>query len=104
MDNRLVERTSELARRTKAFDWRKLPKDLRLAVDSSPLEGAGRVEDTINLLGDAARKVIECAADLPRLEARAGGARGRDTRAAGIERQEGSRSPMGHSGSDDRRH
>src|SRR5882757_231725 len=64
MDRRLLERTSELARRTKAFDWRKLPKDLRIAVDSSPLEGAGRVEDTINLLAHAARKVVECAAEL----------------------------------------
>ena len=64
MDRRLLERTSELARSTKAFDWRKLPKDLRLAVDSAPLDGAGRVEDTINLLGHAARKVIECAAEL----------------------------------------
>jgi len=64
MDRRLLERTVELARRTKAFDWRKLPKDLRVAIDSSPLEGAGRVEDTINLLGHAARKVVLCAADL----------------------------------------
>ncbi len=64
MDRRLLERTAEFARQTKAFDWRKLPKDLRMAVDSSPLEGAGRVEDTINLLGHAARKVVDCAADL----------------------------------------
>ncbi|MFH2015075.1 MAG: IS1182 family transposase [Pseudomonadota bacterium] len=64
MDRRLLERTVEFARRTKAFDWRKLPKDLRVAVDSSPLEGAGRVEDTINLLAHAARKVVLCAADL----------------------------------------
>jgi hypothetical protein len=64
MDRRLLERTAEFARRTKAFGWRKLPKDLRVAVDSSPLEGAGRVEDTINLLAHAARKVVECAADL----------------------------------------
>ena len=64
MDRRLLERTVELARRTKAFDWRKLPKDLRVAIDSSPLEGAGRVEDTINLLGHAARNVVACAADL----------------------------------------
>lgn len=64
MDRRLLERTVEFARRTKAFDWRKLPKDLRVAIDSSPLEGAGRVEDTINLLGHAARKVVLCAADL----------------------------------------
>jgi hypothetical protein len=64
MDRRLVERTVDLARETKAFDWKKVPKDLRVAIDSSPLEGAGRVEDTINLLGHAARKVVECAADL----------------------------------------
>jgi len=35
-----------------------------VAIDSSPLEGAGRVEDTINLLGHAARKVVLCVADL----------------------------------------
>jgi hypothetical protein len=64
MDRRLLERTVEFARRTKAFDWRKLPKTLRVAIDSSPLEGAGRVEDTINLLGHAARQVVVCAADL----------------------------------------
>lgn len=64
MDRRLLERTVELARKTKAFDFKKLPKTLRVAIDSSPLEGAGRVEDTINLLGHAARKVAMCAADL----------------------------------------
>jgi hypothetical protein len=64
MDRRLLERTVEFARRTKAFDWKKLPKTLRVAIDSSPLEGAGRVEDTINLLAHAARKVVLCAADL----------------------------------------
>lgn len=64
MDRRLLERTAELARQTKAFDWKKLPKTLRVAVDSSPLEGAGKVEDTINLLAHAARKVVVCAAEL----------------------------------------
>ena len=64
MDRRLLERTIELARQTKEFDWKKLPKDLRLAVDSRPLEGAGRVEDTFNLLGHAARKIVQCAAAL----------------------------------------
>jgi len=64
MDRRLLERTVEFARLTKAFDWKKLPKSLRVAMDSSPLEGAGRVEDTINLLAHAARKVVLCAADL----------------------------------------
>jgi hypothetical protein len=64
MDRRLLERTVELARRTQGFDWKKLPKALRVGMDSSPLEGAGRVEDTINLLGHAARKVVECVARL----------------------------------------
>lgn len=64
MDLRLLERTVELARSTKAFDWKRLPKTLRVAMDSSPLAGAGRVEDTINLLAHAARKVVLCAADL----------------------------------------
>ena len=35
-----------------------------MAIDSSPLEGAGRVEDTFNLLAHAARKVVSCAAGL----------------------------------------
>jgi len=64
MDRRLLERTIELARATSEFDWKKLPKTLRVAIDSSPLEGAGRVEDTINLLAHAGRKVVECAAEL----------------------------------------
>jgi hypothetical protein len=64
MDRRLLERTVELAKRTKAFDHRKLPKTLRVAIDSSPLEGAGRVEDTFNLLAHAARNVVRCAARL----------------------------------------
>jgi hypothetical protein len=64
MDQCLVERTIELARRTAAFDWKKLPKELRVAIDSRPLEGAGRVEDTFNLLAHAARKVLVCVARL----------------------------------------
>jgi Transposase DDE domain len=62
MDRRLLERTIELAKKSKDFDWRKLPKTLRVAVDSRPLEGAGRVEDTFNLLGHAGRKIAECIA------------------------------------------
>ena len=64
MDRRLLEKTRDLARKTKAFDWKKLPKDVRVAMDSAPLQGAGRVEDTINLLAHAARKVVRCAACL----------------------------------------
>jgi hypothetical protein len=64
LDRRVLERTVELATRTKAFDPRKLPKTLRVAIDSSPLEGTGRVEDTFNLLAHAARNLAQCAADL----------------------------------------
>src|SRR5260370_14079920 len=64
LDRRLLERTAELARETGAFDPKKLPKTLRVAIDSSPLEGAGRVEDTINLLAHAGRKIVACAAAL----------------------------------------
>lgn len=66
MDRRLLERTVELAKTTKAFDYKKLPKGIRLAVDSRPLTGAARVEDTVNLLGHAARKLLRCAAALDR--------------------------------------
>jgi hypothetical protein len=62
MDRRLLERTVELAKTTEIFDWKKLPKTLRLAVDSRPIEGAGRVEDTINLLGHATLKLLRAAA------------------------------------------
>ena len=62
MDRRLLARTAEVACQTRDFDARKLPQTLRVAVDSAPLEEAGRVEDTINLLAHAARKIIECVA------------------------------------------
>jgi hypothetical protein len=61
-ERRLLERTVTLARQSKGFDTRKLPKTLRVAFDASALEGAGRVEDTLNLLGHAARKVVLCVA------------------------------------------
>jgi IS5 family transposase len=62
MDQRLLERTVELARRYGGFD----AKALRAALDSSPLWGQGRVEDTVNLIGHAARNVIDCLAALTR--------------------------------------
>src|SRR5260370_38246669 len=64
LDRRVLECTVELAKRTKAFDPRKLPKSLRVAIDSSPLEGTGRVEDTFNLLAHAATNVVRRAASL----------------------------------------
>jgi len=54
LDRRLVERTVEVAARTKGFGH----TALRAALDSSPLWGAGRVEDTYNLLGHALRKAV----------------------------------------------
>jgi IS5 family transposase len=62
MDIRLLERTVELARATGEFDAKKLPKSLRIGIDSSPLQGAGRVEDTLNLLAHAGRDIARCAA------------------------------------------
>lgn len=58
LDKRLVEKTVELAKQTKKFGWQRL----RVALDSSPLEGAGRVEDTWNLIGRAMSKVVHLAA------------------------------------------
>jgi hypothetical protein len=54
LDKKLVDRTVELAKRTGKFGWQKL----RVAIDSSPLRGAGRVEDTWNLVGRAMGKVV----------------------------------------------
>ena len=54
LDRRLLERTVEIAAASGAFG----PRQLRAALDSSPLWGAGRVEDTYNLLGHALRKAV----------------------------------------------
>src|SRR5262245_47997891 len=54
LDRRLVERTVELAQRRGGFG----AGPLRAALDASPLWGAGRVEDTYNLLGHALRKAL----------------------------------------------
>jgi fructose-specific component phosphotransferase system IIB-like protein len=59
MDRRLIERTIELANSTQEFG----PRALRAALDSSPLWGAGRVEDTINLLGHALKKLMGAVAE-----------------------------------------
>jgi len=54
LDRRLIERTVAMATRHGGFG----PRQLRAALDSSPLWGAGRVEDTYNLLGHALRKAV----------------------------------------------
>ncbi len=53
-DRRLIERTLEIAQLRGGFSAR----SLRAALDSSPLWGAARVEDTDNLLGHALRKAL----------------------------------------------
>lgn len=57
-DRRLIERTLQVAQASGLFS----PKALRAALDSSPLWGAGRVEDTYNLLGHALRKAVRVVA------------------------------------------
>ena len=54
LDRRLIERTVELAFESKKFGGRQL----RAALDSSPLWGAAKVEDTYNLLGHALKKAL----------------------------------------------
>jgi hypothetical protein len=58
LDKTLLERTVALAETTGGFGARQL----RAALDSTPLCGAGRVEDTCNLLGHALRKAVGLAA------------------------------------------
>src|SRR5262249_61969449 len=54
----LLDRTVALAETMGGFGARQL----RAALDSTPLFGAGRVEDTLNLLGHALRKAVGLAA------------------------------------------
>ena len=53
-DRRLVERSLERAKASGLFG----PRQLRAVLDSSPLWGAGRVEDTYNLLGHALKDAL----------------------------------------------
>lgn len=58
LDRALLDRTVEVAKRTGQVGWQRL----RAVFDSSPLIGAGRVEDPWNRLGRALRAVVSCAA------------------------------------------
>jgi hypothetical protein len=60
LDRALLERTVALVREGVATtgEGQSLSKAVRVAIDSRPLAGAGRVEDTINLLGHAARNIV----------------------------------------------
>src|SRR6266699_2636370 len=58
MDRRLIEQTIELASHTQEFGSRAL----RAALDSSPLWGASRVEDSYYLIGHALQKALRLVA------------------------------------------
>lgn len=58
LDRELFDKTVRLARETGGFSATRL----RAAFDASPLWGAGRVEDTFNLIGRAALHVVRTAA------------------------------------------
>jgi len=55
----LIDRTVQLAKESKGYT----ATALRAALDSSPLWGAGRVEDTFNLIARAATLVVQTAAE-----------------------------------------
>ncbi|MBE3656056.1 DDE transposase [Vibrio navarrensis] len=60
MDVVLLEHTVNVAREVGGFSH----VQLRVALDSAPLQGAGRVEDTFNLVGHALELVVNCAAQI----------------------------------------
>lgn len=73
MDRVLLERTVALVREgvASSSQGRALSKAVRVAIDSRPLHGAGKVEDTLNLLGHSARcivrivsKILDCGAEV----------------------------------------
>lgn len=55
---RLIDRSVALAKQTGGFGF----TQLRVALDSAPLWGAGRVEDTLNLVAHALEVVVSCVA------------------------------------------
>ncbi len=74
LDKALLDRTVALAKARGGFGW----QHLRAALDSSPLLGAGRIEDTWNLIGRALATVVTCAAQTLRVP------RAQVVRAAGL--------------------
>lgn len=71
LDRVLLERTAELVRRGAASkgEEQTMKKAVRVAFDSRPLTGAGRVEDTLNLLGHAARSIVRLVSKLTDMDA-----------------------------------
>lgn len=60
MDVTLLEHTVNIAKEFGKFGY----KQLRVALDSAPLQGVGRVEDTFNLIGHALELVVDCLAHI----------------------------------------
>jgi len=93
-DQILLERTARLVRehRVTKAEGKELSKAVRVAFDSRPLIGAGRVEDTINLLGHAGRSIVRLVSNLTGLEpeeiCRKAGAERQGGAGPGLERSE----------------
>ena len=70
MDRVLLEKTAALVRVGAATkgEGQMVSKAVKVAIDSRPLLGAGRVEDTINLLGHAARSIVRIVSKLTERE------------------------------------
>ncbi len=60
MDVTLLEQSVAVAKEFGGFCHKKL----RISLDSAPLQGAGRVEDTFNLVGHALELLVDCAAQV----------------------------------------
>jgi hypothetical protein len=60
MDVVLLEHTVNIAKEFGGFGH----SQLRIALDSAPLQGAGRVEDTFNLVGHALELLVDCIAHI----------------------------------------
>ena len=87
LDKTLLDRTVALAEHTGGFGARQL----RAVLDSTPLFGAGRVEDTLNLLGHALRKAVGLAAQA--LDVRGGTCGGRRADAGGTQQSQSGTGP-----------
>ena len=88
LDKTLLDRTVALAEHTGGFGARQL----RAVLDSTPLFGAGRVEDTWNLLGHALRKAVGLAAQKLGISA-LGGRGGRRADAGGPQQSQSRTGP-----------
>lgn len=64
MDEVLLEHTVKVAKEFGGFGH----TQLRIALDSAPLQGHGRVEDTFNLVAHAMELIVDCAAKIKQID------------------------------------